>query len=117
MTKSMNFIDQAGAQVWEDELKRRRALGGDIYFHRPWPEVLATWQRTGFVERLGPDHIFPDKATAIGSIYQRLDPAVCRSCQARCFLECGPPGTAHQSGQAESAVPPGCNPDASNVGR
>ncbi|ANY15303.1 SulP family inorganic anion transporter [Bordetella pseudohinzii] len=106
MTKSMNFIDQAGAQVWEDELKRRRAAGGDLYFHRPRPEVLATWRRTGFIERLGQDHIFPDKTTAIASIYQRLDPAVCRACEARCFRECGPPGTAHQSGQADSAAPP-----------
>ncbi|MFX7663296.1 sodium-independent anion transporter, partial [Acinetobacter baumannii] len=31
MAKSMNFIDLAGAQVWEDELAARRAMGGDLY--------------------------------------------------------------------------------------
>ncbi len=102
MTKSMNFIDQAGAQVWEDELKRRRAMGGDLYFHRPRPEVIATWQRTGFLQRLGEDHVFPDKTTAIASIYRRLDPEVCKTCRARCFLECSDV----QSGQIGKAAPP-----------
>ena len=96
MTKSMNFIDVAGAQVWEDELARRRAMGGDLYFHRPRPEVLAKWERTGFVQRLGTDHIFRDKASAIAQIYQGLDPETCRRCTARIFKECGPAGTAHQ---------------------
>ncbi|WP_249279065.1 SulP family inorganic anion transporter [Bordetella genomosp. 5] len=96
MTKSMNFIDVAGAQVWEDELARRRAMGGDLYFHRPRPEVLGKWERTGFVQRLGADHIFRDKASAIAQIYERLDPEICRRCTARIFKECGPAGTAHQ---------------------
>lgn len=88
MAKSMNFIDMAGAQVWEDELLARRAMGGDLYFHRPRPEVLDMWRRTGFLERLGADHIFPDKATALRSIYARLDPDICARCTARIFWEC-----------------------------
>ena len=43
----------------------RGAMGGDLYFHRPRPEVMAMWRRTGFLQRLGEDHIFPDKATAL----------------------------------------------------
>ena len=82
MAKSMNFIDLAGAEVWEDELAARRAMGGDLYFHRPRPEVMAMWRRTGFLQRLGEDHIFPDKATALHAIYARLDRAVCAGCQA-----------------------------------
>lgn len=90
MAKSMNFIDLAGAQVWEDELAARRAMGGDLYFHRPRPEVLDMWRRTGFLERLGADHIFPDKATALHTIYAKLDPAICAGCKARIFWECQP---------------------------
>lgn len=90
MSKSMNFIDHAGAEVWEDELRRRREMGGDLYFHRPRPQVMQTWERTGFLQRLGADHIFPDKATAIRQIYARLDRGVCDRCTARCFRECGP---------------------------
>lgn len=88
MTKSMNFIDHAGALAWEYELRKRREMGGDLYFHRPRPEVMQMWQRTGFIDYLGEDHIFPDKATAIAKIYDRLDPDICATCTARIFREC-----------------------------
>ena len=94
MAKSMNFIDLAGAEVWEDELVARRAMGGDLYFHRPRPEVLDMWRRTGFLDRLGADHIYPDKATALRDIYARLDRGICAGCQARIFWECQTPAQA-----------------------
>ena len=83
MAKSMNFIDVAGDTVWRDELRARRAMGGDLWFHRPRPQVLQMWRRTGFLDLLGEDHVFPDKATALAGIYARIDPALCRSCTAR----------------------------------
>ncbi|KAF1024048.1 MAG: putative sulfate transporter [Paracidovorax wautersii] len=95
MAKSMNFIDLAGNDLWESELKARRALGGDLYFHRPRPQVVQMWTRSGFLTRLGADHLYPDKRTAIGDIYRKLDCEICRTCQARVFMECraewGPP--------------------------
>ena len=88
MGKSMNFIDLAGAQLWEAELHARRAMGGDLYFHRPRPEVIQMWQTTGFTRLLGPEHQFSDKRSAIATIFKRLDPAICRHCTARIFEEC-----------------------------
>lgn len=88
MAKSMNDLDLSGADLWDDERIRRRELGGDLYFHRPRPPVLALWQRTGFLQRLGADHVFPDKRRAIAAIVPRLDDAVCRSCRVRVFEEC-----------------------------
>lgn len=88
MGKSMNFIDLAGAELWEAELNARRAMGGDLYFHRPRPEVLQMWKTTGFTRLLGPEHQFPDKRTAIATIFPRLDPDICRRCRARIFWEC-----------------------------
>ena len=88
MGKSMNFIDLAGAELWEAELNARRAMGGDLYFHRPRPEVIQMWQTTGFTRLLGPEHQFPDKRTAIATIFKRLDPHICRTCTARIFWEC-----------------------------
>ncbi len=88
MGKSMNFIDLAGAELWEAELNARRAIGGDLYFHRPRPEVIAMWQTTGFTRLLGPEHQFPDKRTAIAAIFPKLDPEICRACTARIFWEC-----------------------------
>ena len=88
MGKSMNFIDLAGAELWEAELSARRAIGGDLYFHRPRPEVIAMWKKTGFTRVLGAEHQFPDKRTAIATIFQKLDPEICRRCTARIFEEC-----------------------------
>ena len=88
MGKSMNFIDLAGAELWEVELNARRAMGGDLYFHRPRPEVIQMWQTTGFTRLLGPAHQFPDKRTAIAAIFQKLDPKICQACTARIFWEC-----------------------------
>lgn len=88
MARSMNFIDLSGAELWEQELQARRAAGGDLYFHRPRPEVLHMWQRTGFIERLGHDHIFLTKEEAIAGIFQKLDRDICRTCQVRIFKEC-----------------------------
>jgi SulP family sulfate permease len=88
MAKSMNFIDIAGAELWHEELERRRAEGGDLYFHRPRAQVLQMWERTGFIDALGRDHVFPDKRTAIRTIFERLDRNVCATCRARVFWEC-----------------------------
>ena len=88
MGKSMNFIDLAGAELWEQELNARRAIGGDLYFHRPRPEVIAMWQTTGFTRLLGPAHQFPDKRVAIATIFSKLDRTICSTCRARIFWEC-----------------------------
>ena len=88
MGKSMNFIDLAGAELWEQELNARRAMGGDLYFHRPRPEVIAMWHTTGFTRLLGPEHQFPDKRVAIATIFSKLDPQICSTCTARIFWEC-----------------------------
>lgn len=90
MAKSMNFIDLAGAELWHDEMLARRAMGGDLYFHRPRPQVLALWERSGFLDALGRDHVFIDKRSAIRSILARMAPSgdPCAGCGRRVFHEC-----------------------------
>lgn len=88
MAKSMNFIDHAGAGLWEMERRRRIEMGGGLYFHRPRPEVVLTWQRSGFIDRLGAGHMFADKRSAIAAIVPRLDGAICANCRLRVFDEC-----------------------------
>ena len=87
MSKSMNFIDLAGESLWRDELRARRRMGGDLYFHRPRPPVMELWERTGFLDELGRDHVFPDKHSAIAHIVPRLDQAVCARCTIKAFHE------------------------------
>jgi SulP family sulfate permease len=88
MAKSMNFIDLPAAELWHAELRTRRAEGGDLYFHRPRPPVLALWDRVGFTHELGGDHIFATKRIAIATIFGKLDREICASCAARIFEEC-----------------------------
>ena len=88
MAKSMNFIDFPAVEMWRHELTARRGVGGDVYFHRPRPQVLALWARLGFVHELGADHVFAGKREAIGRIFQRLDPVICSCCSVRLYEEC-----------------------------
>lgn len=88
MSKSMNFIDPAAAQMWDEELRARREMGGDLHFHRPRPPVVEMWRRSGFLDALGPGHLHADKRSAIASIVPRLDDEVCARCTARVFFEC-----------------------------
>jgi sulfate permease, SulP family len=114
MVKSMNFVDAAGVALWEDERRRRTAMGGGLYFHRPRPPVMQAWGASGFVERLGAEHLFPDKHSAIAAIVPRLDGNICARCTARVFDECarqpggdpGPPAATHAGGQAGAAQGP-----------
>ena len=88
MAKSMNFIDLPAAELWEQELAARRALGGDLYFHRPRPPVVQMWERTGFMAALRRSNVFADKHSAIAAIVPRLDGAICAQCHVRLFHEC-----------------------------
>jgi SulP family sulfate permease len=88
MVESMNFIDIAGLEIWEHELRARRELGGDLYFHRPRQAVKRLWSKTGFDLEIGDKNIFETKRAAIASISSRLDPRICAACNANVFTEC-----------------------------
>ena len=112
MSKSMSAIDLAGADLWEAERIRRLALGGDLYFHRPRTQVMDLWRRSGFLDRLGADHIFDSKPAALAGIVARLDGDICSRCTARIFSECATrpgapaaPGPGLDAGQPETQEP------------
>lgn len=88
MSRSMNFVDFAGIELWQREMNERRKNGGDLYFHRPRSAVMRTWEQSGFAAELGRDHVFATKGQAIGHIVKRLDPAICAQCRVRIFNEC-----------------------------
>ena len=84
----INFIDVAGAELLAHEADAQRAAGGGLWLCNLKPAVIDVLDRLGFVERIGRDSIFATKDAAIRAIYRRLDPAICRSCEARIFIEC-----------------------------
>lgn len=84
----INFIDMAGAVMLLHEARRRRRLGGGLYFYRMKDEVRQFLQRTGYTAEIGEENIFPVRAPLIGTIYRRLDSDICRDCKVRIFREC-----------------------------
>ena len=104
MAKRMNTIDLAAAKRWDRERLQRRQLGGDLFFHRPRPQVLSMWARSGFLKRLGEHHVFPGKRSAISAVVSMLDEATCARCRARIFAECAERPRAAAAAEARSAA-------------
>lgn len=84
----INFVDVAGAEFFAHEARRRRRLGGGLYFYRLKDEVINLLKRGRYIDDVGPERIFPVKARPVGAIYPGLDCNICRNCQLRIFHEC-----------------------------
>jgi len=88
VASGINFVDIAGAELFAHEAKRRQRLGGGLYFYRLKDEVVHLLNRGGYINNIGPDHIFPVKVPALAAVYPKLDTATCRDCKLRVFREC-----------------------------
>ena len=88
VASGVNFIDMAGAEMLAQEARRRRALGGRLYFDRLKDAVRALLARGGYLKDIGADNIFPTGTRAIAMIYPLLDSTICRDCKVRIFAEC-----------------------------
>jgi len=84
----INFIDVAGAELLVQEAKLTREAGGKLYLCNLKPPVRDLLERGGFLDAIGRDCVFEAKDDAIRAIYARLDSTLCRSCEARIFIEC-----------------------------
>ena len=84
----VNFVDVAGAEMLAMEAKRRRRLGGGLYFYRVNEDVMALLTRGGYLDEIGKENIFPVKSRAVGFIYPKLDTEICRTCERQIFREC-----------------------------
>ncbi len=88
VSSGINFADVAGAELFAHEAKRRRRLGGGLYFYRLKDEVVRLLNRGGYIDEIGSERLFPVKSRALAAIYPKLDSAVCRDCKIRIFREC-----------------------------
>ncbi|MEK7835583.1 MAG: SulP family inorganic anion transporter, partial [Pseudomonadota bacterium] len=88
VASGINFVDMAGAGMLRDEARRRRGLGGGLYFYRLKDEALRILQRAGYAAEIGGENIFPVKTRAVSAIYRKLDSGICRNCTVRIFREC-----------------------------
>ena len=88
VASGINFIDLAGAEALVSENNRLIKQNGGLYFVGLKSSVYEFAARSCFIKKIGSDHFFDSKTSAIRSIYARLDKTVCSTCQSMIFNEC-----------------------------
>ncbi len=88
LAPGINFIDSSGAELLAQEARRRRRLGGGLYFHRLQPSAVAVLDRAGYLPDIGQENLLAIGQNVIDAIYPKLDSGVCRSCPTRIFKQC-----------------------------
>ena len=88
LTKGINQVDLAGAELLANEAAERRKMGGQLFMYRLKPTATRIIESAGFKEVLDPKNTFDSKDEAISSIFDRLDHSICKNCDKRIFLEC-----------------------------
>ena len=89
LTKGINQVDVAGAELLVNECNARRAMGGDLYMYRLKDSAMKALNRGGYIDEIGAANIFDSKDEAIRDIFSRLDKNICVTCNNRIFIECG----------------------------
>ncbi len=85
---AISFVDVAGAEMLAQEARRRRRLGGGLYFWELKGSVYEFLHQGEYLRDIGEDSIFPVRSDMTSALYSTLDPDVCRPCQARIFHAC-----------------------------
>ena len=84
----LSYIDIAGAEVLAQEARRRRRLGGGLYFYRLNQTSTALLRQGGYDHDIGEGAFFPVMTDVTGALYWTLNPDICRTCKTRIFKEC-----------------------------
>ncbi len=88
VASGINFVDVAGAEMLAQEARRRRKLGGGLYFYRCRDSIYKYLRKADKLDDIGSGGFFPAKSNWIKAIYPTLDAQICRNCKARIFSEC-----------------------------
>ena len=88
VASGIDFVDVAGAEMLAQEARRRRKLGGGLYFYRCKDEIYKFLRKADKLDDIGAGGFFPVKSNWIKPVYSTLDPEICRTCKARIFSEC-----------------------------
>jgi SulP family sulfate permease len=89
--RGINFIDVAGAEMLAQEAKRRKKIGGALYFYRLKESVYKFLHKGDYLKDFGEGAFFPAMSNITHGIYHTLDPEICKTCKAKIFAECHGP--------------------------
>ena len=84
----VDFVDVAGAEMLAQEARRRRKLGGGLYFYRCKDSIYKFLRKAGKLDDIGIGGFFPVKSNWIKPVYSTLNTEICRTCKSRIFSEC-----------------------------
>lgn len=88
LAPGVNFVDTSGAELLANEARRRKAIGGGLYFHRLPPVAVDMLERSGQLGDIGAENLFAIGQNVIDAVYPKLDVEVCRHCKTRIFAQC-----------------------------
>jgi SulP family sulfate permease len=88
VARGISFVDVAGAEMLAQEARRRRKMGGGLYFYRCKDDIHQFLHKADKMDDIGEDHFFPTMSNWVKPIYATLDSEICRNCTARIFSEC-----------------------------
>ena len=88
VSKGINFVDAAGAELLAQEARRRRKMGGGLYFYRCNEQIMQFLEKSHKIDDIGRDSFFSAMENWVKPVYAKLDSEVCRNCTFRIFREC-----------------------------
>lgn len=88
VASGINFVDVAGAEMLAQEARRRRKMGGGLYFYRCKDSIYRFLHKSDKLDDIGDSNFFPAMSNWIKPVYAKLDSEICRNCKARIFAEC-----------------------------
>ncbi|MFZ2302533.1 MAG: SulP family inorganic anion transporter, partial [Gallionella sp.] len=88
VASGIDFVDVAGAEMLAQEARRRRKIGGGLYFYRCKDEIYKFLRKADKLDDIGAGGFFPVMSNWIKPVYSTLDTEICRTCKARIFSEC-----------------------------
>lgn len=88
LTKGINQVDLAGAELLVTEARERRKSGGDLFLYRFRDNAAKIIEHGDYLKEIGEENFFESKQQAISSIFDRLDKNICATCEHRIFREC-----------------------------
>ncbi|MDH4286562.1 MAG: SulP family inorganic anion transporter [Gallionella sp.] len=88
VASGISFVDVAGAEMLAQEARRRRKMGGGLYFYRCKDSIYRFLRKSDTLDDIGESGFFPVMSNWIKPVYATLDPEICRTCNARIFAEC-----------------------------
>lgn len=88
VARGISFVDVAGAELLAQEARRRRKIGGGLYFYRCKDDIYQFLRKSDKLADIGEENFFPTRADWVKPVYAKLDSEICLHCKTRIFEEC-----------------------------